>query len=71
MKQSSLSDLAYEPKKKTTRKERFLAEMDTILPWSVLLKPIKRKYPKGEHGRPPVAPETLLRIYFTRQLHKI
>ena len=30
MKQSSFSDLAYEHKKKTTRKERFLKEMDEI-----------------------------------------
>jgi IS5 family transposase len=67
MKQSSFSDLAYEHKKKTTRKERFLREMDEILPWSVLLKPIKRKYPKGLRGRPPVLLETMLRIYFMQQ----
>lgn len=71
MKQSSFSELAYEHKKKTTRKERFLTEMDAILPWSVLLKPIKRKYPKGEHGRPPVAPERLLRIYFMQQWYAL
>ena len=40
MKQSSFSDLAYEHKKKTTRKERFLKEMDAILPWDKLLKPL-------------------------------
>ena len=34
MKQSSFSDLAYEHKKKTTRKERFLKEMDEILPFT-------------------------------------
>ena len=33
MKQTSFSDLAYEHKKKTTRKERFLGEMEAILPW--------------------------------------
>ena len=50
MKQSSFSDLAYEHKKKTTRKERFLKEMDAILPWDKLLKPILRKYPKPGQG---------------------
>ena len=40
MKQTSFSDLAYEHKKKTTRKERFLGEMEAILPWDELLKPI-------------------------------
>ncbi len=36
MNQSSFSDLPYEHKKKTTRKERFLAEMDAILPWNII-----------------------------------
>ena len=67
MKQPSFADLAYENKKKVTRKERFLGEMDAALPWSVLLKPIKRHYPKGSRGRPPVSGEALLRIYFMQQ----
>ena len=64
MKQSSFSDLAYEHKKKTTRKERFLKEMDEILPWDKLLKPILRKYPKPGQGRHPISAEVMLRIYF-------
>jgi len=34
MKQPSFADLAYDNKKKITRKERFLGEMDSVLPWS-------------------------------------
>lgn len=71
MKQSSFSDLAYDHKKKVTRKERFLQEMDQLLPWPVLLKPIRRKYPKGRQGRPPVPAETLLRIYFMQQWYAL
>ena len=67
MKQSSFSDLAYEQKKKTTRKERFLAEMDAILPWDKLLKPIVRKYPKAGQGRHPIPAAVMLRIYFLQQ----
>ena len=67
MKQSSFSDLAYEHKKKTTRKERFLAEMDAILPWNKLLKPILRKYPKPGQGQHPIPAEVMLRIYFLQQ----
>ena len=67
MKQSSFSDLAYEHKKKTTRKERFLAEMEAILPWDELLKPIMKKYPKAGQGRRPVPAEAMLRIYFLQQ----
>ena len=46
MKQMSFSDLAYRTKKKQTRRERFLQEMDGVLPRAMLLKPIERKYPK-------------------------
>ena len=46
MKQKRFSDLAYEHKKKTTRKKRFLEEMDAILPREALLKPILKTYPK-------------------------
>ena len=67
MKQSSFSDLAYEHKKKTTRKERFLGEMDAILPWQELLKPILKKYPKAGQGRHPIPAEVMLRIYFLQQ----
>jgi transposase, IS5 family len=42
MKQNSFSDLEYANKKKTTRRERFLVEMNSVIPWSVLVKPIKR-----------------------------
>ena len=45
MHQSGFADLAYTHKKKTTRKERFLAEMAQLLPWPALLKPIVKRYP--------------------------
>ena len=67
MKQPNFSDLAYETKKKVARKKRFLKEMGLVLPWAVLLKPIKRQYPKSSRGRPPVPVKTLLRIDFMRQ----
>lgn len=67
MTQSSFADLEYAHKKKTTRRERFLQEMDTVIPWQLLLKPIKKCYPQGHTGRPPVKLEVLLRIYFLQQ----
>ena len=67
MDQLSFSDAAYPYKKKTIRKERFLSEIDDLLPWKLLLKLIVRKYPKpGQEGRP-VPPEVMLRIYFMQQ----
>lgn len=71
MKQSSFSDLEYQSKKKTTRKEKFLSEMDTIFPWKLLLKPIHKHYPKAGNGRPPMALETMLRIYFMQQWYQL
>jgi len=53
MKQSNFSDLEYQPKKKATRKEKFLSELGAILPWKLLLKPIREHYPKA--GRWPSA----------------
>lgn len=46
MKQSGFPDLEYDVKKKKTCKERFLTEMDEILPCKELLGVIKRHYPK-------------------------
>ena len=47
MKQSGISGLEYDTKKKKTRKEQFQAEVDTILRWKVLLSESRRHYPKG------------------------
>lgn len=67
MHQLSFSDEAYTYKKKTTRKERFLCEMDAVLPWDDLLQPILQKYPKPGQGRRPIPAATMLRIYFLQQ----
>ena len=80
MKQMSFSDLAYRTKKKQTRRERFLKEMDAALPWEILLKPIERKYPKPGNGRlpaesaqagRPIGAEAMLRIYFMQQWYAL
>ena len=57
----------FAPKKKNTRRETFLARMETLLPWSQLLAVIEPFYPKGERGRPPVGLERMLRVYFLQQ----
>jgi IS5 family transposase len=41
--------------------------MDLIILWKVPVKPIKRAYPQGHTGRPPVALESMLRISFQQQ----
>jgi len=66
--QKSFADLEYAAKRKTTRRERFLAELERITPWSELLAALARFYPKGEgRGRPPIGLERMLRMYIVQQ----
>jgi len=49
---------------KRTRREKFLEEMDEIMPWAQLQSLIEPYYPKEGNGRPPVGLRIMLRIYF-------
>ena len=66
--QKSFADLEYSAKRKTTRRERFLSELERITPWSELLAALAPFYPKGEgRGRPPIGLERMLRMYIVQQ----
>jgi len=65
--QPSFAQAEFATKKKITRREKFLARMETLLPWTQLLAVIAPFYPKGERGRPPVGLERMLRVYFLQQ----
>jgi IS5 family transposase len=65
--QGSFSQAEYAGKKKQTRRDRFLAEMEQVVPWARLVERLRAFYPKGERGRPPVGLERMLRIYFMQQ----
>jgi len=67
MKQQTFASLAYEHKKKRTRREVFLAEMDAVVPWQRLLKVIEPFYIEHPHGRKRLPLERMLRIYFMQQ----
>jgi IS5 family transposase len=67
VKQTTFASLAWNNKGRTTRRERFLAEMDAVVPWQRLLALIAPHYPKGTGGRPPMPLERMLRIYFMQQ----
>src|SRR5215216_1783881 len=62
--QTSFSQAEFAAKKKTTRREKFLARMEEVIPWAKLLAVIAPFYPKGERGRPPIGLERMLRVYF-------
>jgi IS5 family transposase len=63
----SFASLAYDSKKKKTRREKFLQEMNEVIPWKDLLEIIERYYPKAGNGRQPMPLERMLRIYFMQQ----
>ncbi len=52
---------------KQTRRERFLEEMNRVVPWSELCALVEPHYPKAGNGRRPVGLERMLRIYFLQQ----
>jgi len=64
MKQTTFASLAWKSKGKVTRRERFLAEMDAVIPWSRLLALIEPHYPKAGKGTQPLPMDRMLRIYF-------
>ena len=63
----SFASLAYDSKKKKTRREKFLEEMNRVIPWVELLKIINQYYPVAGNGRQPMPMERMLRIYFMQQ----
>ncbi len=67
MSQPTFAALAFANKKKKTRREKFLEEMDQVVPWPQLLQVIERHYPKAGNGRPPLGLGKMLRIYFLQQ----
>ncbi|HRF04740.1 IS5 family transposase [Accumulibacter sp.] len=67
MKQISFSQAEFQRKKRRTRREVFLDEMEQIMPWAELFAVVEPRYPKGKRGRPPVGLERMLRVYFVQQ----
>ncbi len=65
--QGSFSQAEYAGKKKQTRRDKFLAEMEAVVPWGRLVARLKPLYPKGERGRPPIGLECMLRLYLLQQ----
>ena len=65
--QGSFAEAEYAGKKKQTRRDKFLAEMEAVVPWPRLVERLVPLYPKGERGRPPIPLERMLRVYFVQQ----
>ena len=67
MRQGTLSEGGFEKYRKRTRKEKFLEEMERVVPWGKLVEVIEPYYPKPEGaGRRPIGLERMLRIHFVQ-----
>ena len=69
--QTTFASMEYAHKGRSTRREKFLNEMQAIVPWDNLLAVIEPHYPKGERGRPPIGCLRMLRIYFLQQWYSL
>jgi IS5 family transposase len=61
--QPSFTDVEYAMRRRATRRETFLTQMDEVIPWAGWVALIEPHYYKGERGRKPRAIETMLRMY--------
>jgi IS5 family transposase len=54
IKQLSFAATEHQAKKQVTRRERFLAEMERVVPWAALIETVRPYYFAGKRGRPPI-----------------
>jgi IS5 family transposase len=72
-KQLGFGDYEQSTTKKRTKREKFLAEMDQVVPWHALITLIEPHYPKtgSKGGRPPYPLATMLRIHLMQQWYSL
>ena len=68
MSQRSFASAEFALKKKRTRREKFLADMERVVPWARLIAVIEPLYPtSGRVGRQPMGVPKMLRMYLLQQ----
>ena len=71
MDQPTFADLAYQGKKRRTRRELFLERMDGLIPWQSLEEHIRPHYPRAGKGRRPYPLEVMLRIHCVQLFYNL
>ncbi len=75
MRQISFSQAEFAGNKKVTRRERFLAEMERVVPCAALLEALSPHYypnaSPNKRGSPPIGLERMLRMYFLQQWYAL
>jgi IS5 family transposase len=72
-KQLGFGDYEQSTAKKRTKREKFLADMEQVVPWQALIDLIEPHYPKtgSKGGRPPYPLATMLRIHLMQQWYSL
>ena len=70
-KQMSFTDFEYSQRKRTTKRDEFLACMDEITPWDEIVEIIKPYYYKNKVGRPARGIETMFRMYLLQTWYSL
>ncbi|WP_246833729.1 IS5 family transposase [Synechococcus sp. CB0101] len=72
-KQLGFTDYELTTAKKRTKREKFLSEMEAVVPWQALIDLIEPHYPKASKkgGRPPYPLATMLRIHLLQQWYSL
>jgi IS5 family transposase len=72
-KQLGFGDYEQSTAKKRTKREKFLAEMEAVVPWKALIDLIQPHYPKtsSKGGRPAYPLATMLRIHLMQQWYSL
>jgi transposase, IS5 family len=72
-KQLGFGDYEQATAKKRTKREKFLADMDKVVPWQALIDLLELHYPRSSSkgGRPPYPLATMLRIHLMQQWYSL
>lgn len=65
--QLNFSDLEYENRRRSARREEFLKKMNEILPWDKWCDLLTEAYPDGKKGRKPHPLLHMLKMYLIRE----
>ncbi len=62
--QITFADIQNASRRRVTKREEFLHQMDEAIPWEALVALVKPHYFEGRRGRKPIGIERMLRMYF-------
>ena len=71
MDQPTFADLEFQNKKRKTRREVFLEQLGSLIPWRRLEERIRPHYPKAGRGRRPYDLSVMLRVHIVQVYYNL